>query len=326
MAKLILQTTYKGQRDFHQLDSFPVTIGRALDNDVIVSDITVSPHHLRIDQKADGFEITNLSDENGTKLNQLKISNDAVDLEVPSRLQLGDLKVTALLPDTEVAPTRLREAKVGFFDFLKHPFWAFVFVALSFGFTLLGKFITTPVVEEPWVYVSNVLPALLFVFLIALVVACVSRLSTHRWAVASAISIAALFMLLPQILDHLGRFLDYYLTSSYPSSIFENMRNFLLVPLLLVLYMVRVHYVKLMKALGIAFLVTMPISAFFLADSVEQMSNKQGFSPMPAYNKSLSSIDIRAKSTLSIDDFINQASSRLNDTMTTVLEDAEKSE
>ena len=316
MAKLILQTTYKGKRDFHQLDHFPVTVGRALDNDVIVSDMTVSPHHLRIDQKGDGFEVTNLSNENGTQVDGVTLSNDPVVLEVPSRLKLGDLKVMALLPSTEVAPTFLRESNVSFFAFLKHPFWAFVFVALSFGFTLLGKFISTPVVEEPWIYVSKVLPALLFVFLIALVVTCVSRLSMHRWAVVSAISIAALFMLLPQVLDHMGRFLDYYLTSSLPSSIVENMRNFLLVPLLLVLYMVRVHYVKLTSALGIAFLATMPISAFFLSDAVDQMSNNKGFSPMPSYNKSLSSVDLRAKSTLSIDEFIGQASTKLDDSMT----------
>ena len=315
MAKLILETVYKGKRDYHQVHSFPATVGRALDNDIIVSDITVSPKHLHIDEKDGGFEVTNLSNENGTKVDKVKLSNDPTTLELPSRLMLGDLKVTAMLPDTEVAPTQIKASKAGFFSFLTNPFWAFTFVVLSFLFTLLGKFIRTPVAEEPWVYVSKVLPALLFIFVIALVISCVSRLSTHRWALIPAISISALFMLLPQIFDHVGRFFDYYLTSSLPSTVLENIRNFLLVPLLLIIYMVRVHYVKIMLALKIALLAAMPIIAFFLLDVVTQMSNNQGFTPMPSYNKSLSSMDIRAKKTVSIDEFIDQASAELDDDM-----------
>lgn len=315
MAKLILETIYKGQRAYHKLDSFPVSVGRALDNDVIVSDVTVSPHHLRIDEKESGFEVTNLSNENGTKLDSVKMSEATAALEIPSRLLLGDLKINIMSPDTELTPTRIKATKVGFFSLLKNPYWAAFFVVLSFLLTLLGRFIRTPVAEDPWVHVSKVLPALLFVFLIALVIACVSRLSAHRWALVPAISIAALFMLLPQVFDHVGRFLDYYLTSSLPSSIFEHVRNFLLVPLLLVIYMIRVHYLKLLSAFGIAFLATMPISAFFLVDVVDNLSNTQGFSPMPSYNKSLSSIDLRAKQTMSIDSFIDQASIQLDDNM-----------
>lgn len=324
MAELILEVVHKGRREYHKLDNFPVSIGRGLDNDIIVSDITVSPHHLRIDKCDDGYEVTNLSSENGTRLDRLKMSDSPVALDAPARLALGDLKINIVLPDTELAPTLIKKARVGLFSFLQNPVWAFIFVALSFALILLGKFIRTPVAEDLWVHVSKVLPAVLFIFLIALVISCVSRLSAHRWALVPAISIAALFMLLPQVFDHIGRFLDYYLTSSLPSLIVENMRNFLLVPALLVVYMMRVHYVKLKRAAGIAFLATMPISAFFLADLVNEMSNNQGFSPMPAYNKSLSAIDIRAKKTVAIDDFIEQASTVLESDTAQKVEESSK--
>ena len=324
MAKLILETIHKGKRDFHKLDSFPVTIGRALDNTVIVSDITVSPHHLRIDETDTGYDVANLASENGTTIDTVKMTSDTAGLDIPSRLTLGDLKINIMSPDAELAPTRIKAVKVGFFSFLKNPFWAFVFVALSFSLILLGKFIRTPVAEDPLVHVSKVLSALLLIFLIALVITCVSRLSTHRWALVPAISIAALFMLMPQVFEHAGKFLDYYLTSSLPSSIFENVRNFLLVPALLLLYLVRVHHVKFMSALGIAALATMPISAFFLADLVDGMSNKQGFSAMPSYNKSLSAVDIRAKKTMTIDSFIDQASKDLDQKMKQSIKDSLK--
>ncbi|RVU85544.1 FHA domain-containing protein [Leucothrix sargassi] len=315
MAKLILEVLNKGRREYHKVDSLPVTVGRALDNDIIVSDITVSPYHLKIDEVDGRVELNNLSDENGTEIDRLKVDGTVSDLALPAMLRLGDLKVKVLAPDTAVAPTQRKASKTGLFAFLNNPFWAWTFVVLSFLFTLLGKFIRTPVTEEPWVFVSKVLPALLVVFLIALLITCVSRLSTHRWTPIPALSIAALFILLPQVFAHAGRFLDYYLTSSLPSSILENISNFLLVPLLLCIYLIRVHYLKFASAISVAALATMPIIAFFLVDLVTQVSNKQGFSPMPSYNKSLSSSDIRAKSTMSVDDFIDKVSQELDQSM-----------
>ncbi len=48
MAKMMLEIQARGLNQYHRLESFPVTIGRALDNDVILSDNSVSPYHVRL--------------------------------------------------------------------------------------------------------------------------------------------------------------------------------------------------------------------------------------------------------------------------------------
>jgi len=48
MEKVILEIIQRGVHQYHKVDSFPVTIGRAFDNDIILQDVTVSPHHLVI--------------------------------------------------------------------------------------------------------------------------------------------------------------------------------------------------------------------------------------------------------------------------------------
>ncbi|WP_374212370.1 FHA domain-containing protein [Thiothrix subterranea] len=70
MAKMILEIQTRGLNQYHRLEQFPVTIGRALDNDVILSDNSVSPYHLCLEQDAEGQVFAhNLSSENGTRLN-----------------------------------------------------------------------------------------------------------------------------------------------------------------------------------------------------------------------------------------------------------------
>ena len=61
MEKLILETTQRGVKTYHKLENFPVILGRGFDSDVIISDITVSPSHVKIDIGENGFEIQNLS-------------------------------------------------------------------------------------------------------------------------------------------------------------------------------------------------------------------------------------------------------------------------
>ena len=131
MEKLIFEMTQRGVKSYHKLESFPVVIGRGFDSDLIVSDITVSPSHLKIAQGDNGFEVQNLSTENGTRLNNTKLSDEPVPLVVPSVIKLGDFKGRLLSPEVELAPTRIKSTKNGWFSFLSNPYWAGFFIISS---------------------------------------------------------------------------------------------------------------------------------------------------------------------------------------------------
>lgn len=324
MEKLILETVQRGVKSYHKLDSFPVIIGRAFTSDVIVSDITVSASHLKIDRSEAGFEVQNLSDENGSRLNNERLSGHPVPLEVPAQINLGDFKGRLLAPDTTLAPTRIKSAKSGWFSFLSSPYWSVFFVLLTAVVMAVDKYISTPVAQDVLVYISKVLPAMLMLFGLALLISSVSRLSAHRWAFIPALNIASLFLLLPLLFGYIGHFLDYFFTTGWSSTVMKHTTSLLLLPALLVLYLARVHYLKFITAVGISVLVTMPVTAFFVADFVDQISNRSSFTPVPKYNKTLSSLDFRMKKTMKVDDFLDQSQTVLDQKVNKLLEKAKE--
>ncbi|WP_022950505.1 FHA domain-containing protein [Leucothrix mucor] len=324
MAKLILETTHRGKRTFYKLDSLPATVGRGLHNDVIVTDETVSPSHLRIEQTDQGVIVKNLSDENGTLLNAKVLDEAVIDLNSPAMLMMGDLKARLMSSDMPVAATRLKAQKSAWGAFLMSPFWAGLLMTCAVISIFMFKYIGTPVVQEPLVYLSKVLPGVLLLFGVAFMISGVSRLSAHRWAFIPALSIAALFILMPQLLTYVGHFLSYFFTSDTPAMLLDSASNFLLLPILLVLYMVKVHYTRLLPAVGVALLVTLPISAFYASDLVDQISTSSGFSPMPSYSKTLSSLDVKMDKPVEVADFIEQSRQALDGRVQQLLEEAKE--
>ena len=263
MEKLILELTHQGKESYHSLTSFPVTIGRAYDCDVIIPEITVSPQHLIIDATEQGFELRSVANENGTLLNkQLMSERVAVPLSLPSNLKMGELQARLLDPQMQVAPTQLM-ANDGFWSsFLSNPYLAMVFVALTAVAIILSKYIRTPVQQEQLIYFNSLLLPMLGMFVVAFIIAVVSRLTKHSWAFIPALSIASLLFLIPLLFDHAGHFLSYLTTSGFVALLLKYVASFLLLPLLLTLYLKRVHYTRWLSAVGIAVLVTMPVSAF----------------------------------------------------------------
>ncbi|PID45512.1 MAG: hypothetical protein CSB47_08310 [Proteobacteria bacterium] len=324
MEKLILETTQRGVKSYHKLEHFPVIIGRALDSDVIVPDITVSGSHLKIDRNDGGFEIQCLSDENGTRLNGVKLADTPVLLATPADIRLGDFKGRILSTDVELPPTRIRPARHGWFSLLNSPCWAVFLVILTILANAVGKYISTPVTQNTLAYVNKILPVVLLLFGVALLISSVSRLSSHRWAFVPALSIASLFLLLPMLFGYVGDFLNYLLTTNWPSELIQYSTKLLLLPLLLLLYLSHVHYVKFWPAVGIAVLVSMPVTIFFISDLVDQISSRGSFSVAPSFSNSLSSMDIRVQKTQSIDEFLKESQSVLDKKVNKLLENAQE--
>jgi pSer/pThr/pTyr-binding forkhead associated (FHA) protein len=68
-----------------ELDSTPVTIGRAQDNDLSIdADEFASVHHAKIEPRRDGVWLTDLNSTNGTFVNGVKVTR-------PRKLSPGDV-------------------------------------------------------------------------------------------------------------------------------------------------------------------------------------------------------------------------------------------
>jgi hypothetical protein len=306
MAKVILETIQRGVHRYHKIDSFPVTIGRAFDNDIILQDVTISPHHLSITNDNNGYQIHNLTDENGTKINRKKIDNSPQEVTLPVNFQISNLKARLLAADMAVEKTHIQDCS-GFFCVFSNPIWAFSLLIVTIGLFFLERYFATPVAKEPLYYLSNVLPSIWIMLGIAVVIAGISRLSTHRWEIIPAISIASLIFLVPQLFDYVGHFASYLFTSDTLGSWLKNSARFLIIPALLAAFIVKTIHSKWLPAIGVAVLVYSPFLAYQVLGLVDDLSLTSGFSKVPTYSQTLLPGDMRLNKSISLEQFTREA-------------------
>ena len=78
MAALMMEILYRSGSQFHKIERPVTRVGRALDNDVILSDPTVSPYHFVIRKNETGtFELRAIADENGIRVGR-RLIEDAI--------------------------------------------------------------------------------------------------------------------------------------------------------------------------------------------------------------------------------------------------------
>lgn len=301
----ILEIQTRSLNQYHRLTQFPVRIGRALDNDIILSDPTVSAYHLEIHQDGDGLVLRNISTENGSRLNNATLQEQRVTLDSPLALRLGNRKARLLRSDMDVGRTSVRNCS-GLFVLFCKPVWSVVLVgAMLFAF-LYESYLQTLFAKELVYYFSAVMPYLMGMIALTLLVAGISRLSIQRWEVGAAASLAALFMLVPHLLGELGHALNYLFTADWPLEWLLLLSNFLLLPFLLYAYIRLIHHAEPWPAVGISLLFSAPLLVYQATDIADQWAVANEFTGQAKFNRTLSSWDIRLQPTVSVDEFMAQ--------------------
>ena len=314
MAKMMLEIQMRGLNQYQRLEQFPVTVGRALDNDVILSDASVSPHHLRLEQDVEGrVFIHNLSAENGTRLNKHALGQQAVQAPVPSQLVLGDRKLRLVSAETSVENTYMSRCR-SVFSPLCRPRWAVLLALLTTVGLLANDYLNIALHKEPLFYVSGLLPGLLWILFWTLVISGITRLITHRWEFAPSLSVVSLFTLMPLVLQEVGDKLNYFLTSDTPSTwLMVGVGDFLLLPLLVYAYLHWVLSQRPLPALGFALVLSALPLGLRAISLLDQMTADHEFSSEPYYNQTLSSLNIHANPALPLEDYLKKAAEALPD-------------
>ena len=312
MAKIILEIQSRGLHQYHKLEQFPVTIGRALDNDIIISDDSVSPHHLMLEENARGQVILhNLSTENGTLLNKQPLGQNAVAASLPSQLLLGNRKARLLSTDMPVEMTHINRCS-GFLALLCHPVAAIFLFMLNIFALVASNYLETSLEKDALYYISTLSLTLLIQLFFILSAIVVTRLVTHRWQFMPAISLVSLFSLVPLLLIEVGHLVDYFLTSDVPSRwIATGIGDFLLLPLLLFVFLRWMLHQRTKPALGVALLLSALPLGLRAVNIIDQLSADHEFSSEPSYSQSLSSSNIHAGTPLNLGDYVSAAKQAL---------------
>lgn len=322
MDRIIVATHVRGSEHYNKVDQFPATIGRALDNDIILSDLSVSPHHLKIDKTERGdIEVTNISSENGTSLNKEDMAEGQGSLiSCPSTLWLGHSKIRLLSPDMPVEPTKLW-ACTSIFCLLTKKLWAFTLTFILLGLFTLDHYLGTPVDKSISYFINESFTSVLYLIGFFLIIAGISRLATHRWDLIPALSIATLFFLIPKLFSYSSELINYFFSTITFSNISLYLLDFLLLPVLLVLFMTRIAHSPLGPSIGVSLLVSSPFIALKAKELADDFT-RPDFSQLPSYNKTLSSFDIRKDKSISTITFLEEAEQFLAEQMEIELEKA----
>jgi len=92
-ARLLLSVPDGKARSF-PLSMETQTLGRGLNNNIVIADPVVSTFHARIDRTREGFRLVDLTSKNGTFVNGNRVSDTL--LRPRDVIQVGDVKLTYL--------------------------------------------------------------------------------------------------------------------------------------------------------------------------------------------------------------------------------------
>jgi hypothetical protein len=305
---LILEIQRRTLHEYIRIETFPVTIGRALDNDVILSDPTVSPHQLRIDRDESGaLRVQNLSGDNVTRKEGKKLGDAPEPLTLPTHFQMGRVKARMLAPDHEVERTRLMGCDNGNFCFFHSKLWALLMPLIAMGYILLDKYLTAFTSKTAEWYLGDTLESVIMLLILAGSISALNRLSIHRWEYMSAWTLSSVILLSLLLQIPLSEFFNYLFSSLLPEVVVALIWTALFLPILLVIYYQSAVHAQRRQALIMTLILCVIPLVLELKDLLSDTLTGPQFESSPITTTELSHLNLHLDPVLTIDAFIEQA-------------------
>ncbi|HXH04146.1 MAG TPA: FHA domain-containing protein [Candidatus Competibacteraceae bacterium] len=188
----------------------PLCVGRAYDNDLILDDPYVSPHHLRIEAGPDGISAVDLDSDNGLYLDDDEQRHTRLVLAADTVIRLGETRLRYRPSDYSVPPTLAAVSQPQ--RWLERPWLPLLLVPATAGFTALTHLLESVERLRPAKLLLATAAPLLLIALWAGLWALASRLFGHRFRYGVHVTIASIALLgaglLELLLDYLGFALD----------------------------------------------------------------------------------------------------------------------
>ncbi len=309
MESLILEIKTRGLHRYHELDKSELRIGRALDNDIILSDPTVEPYHLKISLDEQGnIELENLASINPARFNN-RPQDKFTAISLPIDFSLGRISARILSRSHRVAATKPLASHGRLQHLFGHWGWAAVLLASCFLAGALEFYYSSYNVLKwdeliKYVFRESVLSIAAFVLTLSIA----ERLLVNRWEIKPLIISVTLIYLIYQILSLLAVELMYLFSSDLPISIFNLAWYLLFIPAAVCIYLIRVTHLAQKRSILLAALISSPFSILAIMQNPTLNSFLDDFSSAANYQKSLSPLNWHLSQQVSIDTFIEQAS------------------
>lgn len=301
METLMLEIKTQGLHQYHRLDKAETRVGRALDNDVILSDPTVAPYHLVIRCDDEG----NIDLENLTSVNPVKIIKPG---QSPIEFTLGRISARVLPSDHTVAETRSIAGHGHSFHLFEHNLWPILLPLVCLLIGGLQYYLNTHSIlkwDALFGYVLRETALNLTGYIVVLAI--IERLLVNRWEIKLVTICVSLVYLLFVLVNLLVNQLMYYFSSQWPSTLLGIGWFLFFIPAAISYYLIKVSHLKPGRSILLAIFISSPFAFPALVKSpvVKQLTGD--FSAAAGYHRNLSVFNWHLSETVSVMEFIEQA-------------------
>jgi len=308
MDSVILEIDTRGLHRYEAIPHGTTSIGRALDNDIILSDPTVAPHHLKIVRQADdSIELVNLAAVNPTRVNGKPIDSHTLQ-GLPVRIEAGRVQVRLLPRDLPVAETRPLAGKDNRRHLFGHASWAFLLALLCLLADGLDFYLNSHNVFKASDLLKYLLrETILTISAFVLALSILERLLVNRWEIRQMLTSVCLVYLLYNLVSVLAGGFDYLLSANWPSTWLFFGWYLTAIPLAIALYLVHISHLSRGRSYLLALLIASPVALPALLQSTQMQAMFENFSSAASYHSKLSYLNWHLQKSVDIESFIEQA-------------------
>jgi len=308
MEALILEISTRGLHRYEPIDGEVTTIGRALDNDIILSDPTVAPHHLKIIRNGENsLQLVNLTEVNPTRVDKRQVDSLVTD-KLPLNIEIGRVQAQLLPRDHAVSATRPLAGKSRRSQLFGHTYWAIILVLACLFLGGLEFFLNSHTSfkwSEMFKFVLRESVLTIGGFVLALSI--LERLLVNRWEIKQLVTSVCLVYLLYYLSSTFAGQLSYLFSADWPATLFRFGWYLLIIPAAIALYLIHISHLKQSRSIILSILIASPIAVPSILQSPEVRAMLDDFSSTARYQNNLSSLNWHLKKTVAIESFVEQA-------------------
>ncbi|MCP5429310.1 MAG: FHA domain-containing protein [Chromatiaceae bacterium] len=304
MASLMVEIPGRHGVQYHRIDKPSVRLGRALDNDIILADPSVSPYHCVVRRNENGsYALHSLADENGIRVGGRRV-DDAITLDrLPLEFDAGRTRIRILDPAHMVAPTRMISCHGSSACVFGNWGWALLLFSVLTLISAFDNYLSTPLTLTWQSFWRDQLIIMMVALGLAVTLLMINRITSHRWDLPSSLSFVSLLLSTALVLDLITPFADYFFTSPLPGFIVALAWSLILLPWAMGWFLVRLNHGNTAASIVFVVALLLPAAYYQLKEIVSHYDLLDTFSKRSFYSDTLSPWDKRLQNTLSIDEF-----------------------
>lgn len=288
MASLIIEILdHLGKvKERHHEKSFPITIGRGYNNDIILNDPYISPSHISIEtvikDDKDTFIINDSNSENGVFNLHPFTKQQSIEIQDDTKIRIGHTDIRFLFTTHPVKETLIDLDKPSQLSMLANSNITLPFALIAFAITfMINDYIETITATNFQQLLSNLFPIVIFITLWAITWSALSKLITHRAHFYFHATWAFSLTLISIILENIAYYYEFSLSLTGAASIVDFIFGVIVISLL---FYGHLHYSTTftkIKAKQVSF-----ISALLILSLIEvsALLNTPDYSNKPYYS------------------------------------------